>query len=107
MAVWICLLNLAAFWAGRFVGPPRRLDTTSQPVAPRRWVRLPSGLSHDYAPGVTGYVMPTDDGAYWWLSRNGRTVIEGPCETVDAGKIEVAQAAREWVACPASFHGRA
>jgi hypothetical protein len=100
-------MNLACFWMGRSIGKP---PAERQPIGGarhKRWVRLPSGYAHDYAPGVVGYVMATDDGAYWWLARHGRTIIEGPCPTVDAGKREVAQAAREWVGWAASSIGRA
>lgn len=96
-------MNLACFWMGRSIGPQPK---TGQSVAKiRQWVRLPSGYSHEYAPGLTGYVMPTDDGAYWWLSRRGRTLIEGPCRNVDDGKREVATAAREMLGWAASSTG--
>ncbi len=100
-------MNLACFWVGRSIGKP---PAERQPIGgarQKRWVRLPSGHSHEYAPGITGYVMPTDDGAYWWLSRRGRTLIEGPCVTVEDGKREVAKAAREMLGWAASSTGAA
>jgi hypothetical protein len=104
LALWTLVIGSVNFWAGVYTA--RR--PSSQPIAPtRKWVRLPSGFSHDYGPGLTGYVTPTDDGAYWWLSRNGRTLIEGPCRNVEAGKREVAKAAQEMGSWAASFRGTA
>ena len=105
LAVGIVGMNLACFWVGRSIGKPPAERQPIGGVRHKRWVRLPSGHSQEYAPGVTGYVMPTDDGAYWWLSRRGRTLIEGPCPTVDDGKREVANAAREMLGWAASSTG--
>ncbi len=68
---------------------------TVQPIE-GRWIDLPSGFSCEYGPGFVGYVSPTDDGAYWWLARRGRTIIEGPASTVGLGKVQVEQAAAEF-----------
>jgi hypothetical protein len=39
--------------------------------------------------------MTMDDGAYWWVSRNGKTIIEGPCATLEAAQRSAEQEAKE------------
>ena len=76
------------------------------PMAPQRivvrarslpdWNTLPSGFSRQYSFDFVGYVSPTDDGAHWWISRRGRTIIEGPAANVLMAKHEVEKAAADF-----------
>lgn len=59
-----------------------------------RWTMLPSGWSKDCG-GLTIYAMTQDGNAYWWVARNGRTIIEGPSSTLDMAKIEAEREAHE------------
>lgn len=81
-----------------------KIPTGGKPVAKKArqtpvdgWVTLPSGLFYRDDSGTIGFVATSGDGAgYWWISRQGRTIIEGPTQTLDAGKNEVLKALREF-----------
>ena len=82
-------LFLSGWMAGRFSA--KRID-------PRRpspvWQQLPSGWSRNFG-SLTIYAMTQDQQAYWWVSRAGKTIIEGPAGTLAAAKLEAEREARE------------
>jgi len=86
---------LGLFYSGWLAGQSHeKLKKTDlrQPVT--RWQQLPSGWSKDYG-ALTIYAMTMDDGAYWWVSRNGKTIIEGPCDTLANAQRSAEQEAKE------------
>lgn len=58
------------------------------------WHELPSGWSSDVR-GLSVYAMTQGPAAYWWVSRNGKTIIEGPAGSLEAAKLEAEREARE------------
>ena len=95
-------LGLAAgavglFFSGWLAGRSReRLDRIDPPLRKpgNNWQQLPSGWSKDYG-ALTIYAMTMDDGAYWWVSRNGKTIIEGPCDTLVNAQRSAEQEAKD------------
>lgn len=78
---------VGVWWASR---PPPRPPAVS-------WVELPSGRACHYRDGIVGYVAPrAEGGAYWWIARRGRTLVEGPCGTVGEAQREADAAVREF-----------
>lgn len=81
----------------------RRLEAAVQKkIQPRdtvvggNWVQLPSGWMRDDR-DLAGYVANLDGGpVYWWVSRAGRTIVEGPSESLEEGRVEVEAALREF-----------
>lgn len=72
------------------------LTIPTTPASPDTgWVSLPSGWSKSLARGGVGYVIPQDDGAYWWVALKDRTLIEGPAVSPSAGRAEVLLAEAE------------
>lgn len=67
---------------------------TATPKTTTRWTLLPSGWSKDCG-SLTIYAMTQDGNAYWWVSRNGRTIIEGPSSSLDMAKLEAEREAHE------------
>lgn len=61
-----------------------------------RWRRLPSGYFREF-PEALGYVFPRESDAYWWLTRQGRSLVEGTAPTVEAAQAEVEKAASEFL----------
>lgn len=61
-----------------------------------RWQQLPSG-QFLALPEATGYVLPVEGRAYWWLVRRGKTIVEGPAASVEEGRQEVKLAAQEFL----------
>jgi hypothetical protein len=39
--------------------------------------------------------MPQGNAAYWWVARGGRTLIEGPADTLEIAKSEAEREALE------------
>jgi hypothetical protein len=58
------------------------------------WEKLPSGWSRSIR-GLTVYAMTQGGAAYWWVSRSGRTIIEGPADSLDLAKLNAEQEARD------------
>lgn len=75
----------------------RKMQRPAQKVNPARvfWEQLPSGWSRNVSNSVTVYATTIDGCAYWWVARNGRTVIEGPSSSLDMAKIEAEREAYE------------
>jgi hypothetical protein len=90
-AVGLLLLFVSGYLTGRSVERVRK-EVVPTPVV--QWQQLPSGWSKDYG-ALTIYAMTMDDGAYWWVSRNGKTIIEGPCATLEAAQRSAEQEAKE------------
>lgn len=63
-------------------------------VPPPKWEKLPSGWSRSVGT-LTIYAMTQGSAAYWWVSRNGKTIIEGPSDSLDVAKIEAEREARD------------
>jgi hypothetical protein len=84
-------LFFSGWLAGRSQERLKKIDLR-EPSA--RWQQLPSGWSKDYG-ALTIYAMTMDDGAYWWVSRNGKTIIEGPCDTLANAQRSAEQEAKE------------
>ena len=61
------------------------------------WNELPSGWSRTVG-AMTVYAMSDDGGAYWWVTRRGRTIIEGLSNNIETAKVEAEREARE-LAC--------
>ena len=81
VAVYIAGWVAGFFW--------RRHRASSRKVVLAQWDRLPTGWSKDIGNMVI-YAMSVDGQAYWWISRGGKTIIEGP-----AGSIARARAVAE------------
>jgi len=60
------------------------------------WNALPSGLCYETWGDLVGYVVSSVGTVYWWVTRNGRTIIEGPAASIELGKLEVECAVREF-----------
>lgn len=85
------------FFSGWLAGRSReRLDRIDPPLRKpgNNWQQLPSGWSRDCG-ALTIYAMTMDQEAYWWVSRNGKTIIEGPAGTLADAKQEAEREARE------------
>lgn len=90
LAIGVVVLAISCFLMGRTwergQAKPPRIDS--------KWHSLPSGWSRNVG-RFTIYAMTQDGNAYWWVARNGRTVIEGPAGDLDMAKIEAEREARE------------
>lgn len=82
-------LFFSGWLAGRSSG--KRIDLRRTSPA---WQQLPSGWSRNFG-ALTIYAMTMDHEAYWWVARNGRTIIEGPAGTLADAKQEAEREARE------------
>lgn len=90
---------VALYWLGfaagaLFVVMKRSPVPETKPRIDSRWTSLPSGWSRNFG-SLTIYAMTQDGNAYWWVSRGGRTIIEGPSSNLDMAKIEAEREARE------------
>lgn len=63
----------------------------------RDWHELPSGWSRSLDENSVGYAARIDDQCHWWIARHGRTVIEGPSQTLESAKLEVDQSYSEFL----------
>lgn len=70
-------------------------DAENAPLTPG-WNRLPSGWARNYGPRVVGLVSTQSSGTYWWVMRDGRTLVEGEADSVDGARQEVEKTA-EWL----------
>ena len=62
------------------------------------WVLLKSGSFKHYGNGSIGYIMQSSAGnAYWWIVRNGKTIIEGPSDSIDSAALESDSMAKELI----------
>ena len=59
------------------------------------WLRLPSGWSKQRGV-LTGCVLQTGEVYHWWVTRNGRTIIEGPAKSILHAQNEVDAALTEF-----------
>jgi hypothetical protein len=91
MGVMLCVVWIAGVMMGRVWGSIQRVPDKTPTL---RWQQLPSGWSRDFG-SLTIYAMTMEQEAYWWVSRNGKTIIEGPAGTLDAAKLEAEREARE------------
>ena len=82
-------LFFSGWMAGR--ASVKRIDLRRPSPA---WQQLPSGWSRNYG-SLTIYAMTMDHEAYWWVARNGKTIIEGPAGTLSAAKLEAEREARD------------
>jgi hypothetical protein len=56
----------------------------------KSWVELPSGWSKTIDREHNAFAIQiSKSDAYWWISRNGRTWIEGPAKSLDLAKKEI------------------
>jgi len=92
----IIVTALVAFLLGIIVGAEleRRPSKPALTLSPVIWDELPSGWTRTHG-SLTIYAMTQDDGAYWWVSRNGKTIIEGPSRTLEAAQRAAEQEARD------------
>lgn len=89
------VIGLVGLWfSGFLVGRSWERVTVKPPRIDSRWHELPSGWSRNVA-GMTIYAMTQDGNAYWWVSRAGKTIIEGPSSSLDMAKIEAEREAHE------------
>lgn len=91
------LLCVVLYWLGfaagaLFIVMKRR--TVAPPRIDSQWHQLPSGWSRNVGP-LTAFAMTQERQAYWWVARNGRTIIEGPAGTLDMAKVEAEREAHE------------
>ena len=93
MVIGIMGLFYSGFIAGRAHEKIRKIDLGIR-RSPEGWQQLPSGWSTDFGT-LTIYAMTMDDGAYWWVSRNGKTIIEGPSSSLGMAKVEAEREAKE------------
>lgn len=63
--------------------------------AERSWEKLPSGWSRSGG-GCDGFVTTSIGKPYWWISRRGKTLIEGPAKTLEEAQQEVERALKEF-----------
>ena len=67
-----------------------------KPVWGGAWTPLVSGSFKYYGNGSTGYIMQSSAGsAYWWIVRNGKTIIEGPSGSLSSAAFESDSMAKE------------
>ncbi len=66
----------------------RIASTRSTKVPLVNWTELPSGWTRSFSSSVTIYATVIDGKAYWWVSRRGRTIVEGPSRSLEAAKVE-------------------
>lgn len=59
------------------------------------WARLPSGWTHSCGECV-GYVSTGSGNPYWWITRRGRTLIEGRAKNPQEAQKEVERALKEF-----------
>ena len=89
------VIGLVGLWLSGFLVGRSWDRVTVKPVRiDSRWSELPSGWSRNIH-GMTIYAMTQDGNAYWWVSRNGKTIIEGPSSSLDMAKVEAEREARE------------
>lgn len=86
------------FVSGWFIGRVwERVIVERERDAPTRidssWRRMPSGWCREVR-GMTIYAMTQDGNAYWWVSRNGKTLVEGPSRTLETAKVEAEREVR-------------
>ena len=63
------------------------------------WVELPSGWSKSINGTTEAFAMVFDrQTAYWWINRNGRTIVEGPTLNLDSAKEEILKAEKDFLA---------
>jgi hypothetical protein len=91
MAAGLVGLFFSGFLAGSSHERLKKIDLRR---SPGHWLQLPSGWSKDYG-SLTIYAMTQGAEAYWWVSRNGKTIIEGPAGTLTDAKLEAEHEARE------------
>lgn len=87
----------ASFAIGRKVGT-RKAARKSLPSPPPSddWTELRSGWVREGG-ALTGYVMDRGNaGFYWWISRKGTTIIEGPADSFMDAQGEIEQALAEF-----------
>lgn len=87
-------LFFSGWLAGRSSERMKQIDLRRTSLA---WQQLPSGWSRNFG-SLTIYAMTMDQEAYWWVTRRGRTIIEGLSPTIDLAKVEAEREARE-MAC--------
>ena len=95
--IGLALGAMGMFFSGWLAGRSReRLARIDQHLrrSTIKWQQLPSGWSRDFG-SLTIYAMTMDQEAYWWVARNGRTIIEGPAGTLEAAKQEAEREARD------------
>jgi len=61
------------------------------------WDELPSGAAIDIAPGLVGYAAKIDGNCWWWIARQGRSIVEGPAADMDGARLAVMQTAQEFL----------
>lgn len=80
-------LMLVAFVCGGLI---TKCISGTRPHRSSSWVELPSGWSRTIDQNHNAYaiqISKTD--AHWWISRNGRTWIEGPAQNLEMAKKEI------------------
>lgn len=96
--IGVVALCMAAFIVGWLLGHKEVEIIYKQPKSIRiptpKWEQLPSGWSRSVG-ALTIYAMTQGGAAYWWVARNGKTIIEGPSDSLDMAKLEAEREARE------------
>ena len=93
LVIGVAVLSVSSFLMGR-TWERLGTKTVASPRIDSQWHQLPSGWSRNVGP-LTAFAMTQERRAYWWVSRNGRTIIEGPSSTIDMAKVEAEREARE------------
>lgn len=92
----IVVFGLTMFTAGVVLGCVARPNgKASLSRIDSAWMELPSGWSREVR-GLSAYAMTPDGStAYWWVSRSGRTLVEGPAASLETAKVEAEREALE------------
>lgn len=89
------VIGLVGFWlSGWLMGRSWERAAVKSPRIDSRWHELPSGWSRDLGE-LTAFATTHVGNAYWWVSRGGRTIIEGPSSTLEMAKVEAEREAHE------------
>ena len=94
--VGLFLMFVSGWFIGRIwerVGVEREKAHDAVKRIDSSWRRMPSGWSREVK-GLTIFAMTQGGDAYWWVSRNGKTIIEGPAGTLADAKLEAENEAR-------------
>lgn len=60
------------------------------------WDELASGSTITLGGGYIGYVANIDGKPWWWVARNGRSIVEGPATDISGARVAVLQCALDF-----------
>lgn len=76
----------------------KNLAAKPRRISDNKWISLPSGWSKNISEDCQAFAMNVDSKtSYWWISRKGRTLIEGPTNCIEAAMLEVDYAQKEFL----------